>query len=359
MAAQPAPRPAPERRAVIDVGTNSVKLLVADVSGARVTPVLEDARQTRLGRGFYETHRLRPDAIVQTARAVRAFARQAKRLGANRLRLVATSAARDARNAATLLSALERACGVRPEILSGEQEAEWAFRGAMTDPRLAREPVLVLDVGGGSTEFILGQGEAIHFQRSYPLGAVRLMEQMPHSDPPRPEELAACRAWLRRFLRERVRPELQTALSRERRRHPRHHAVRLVGVGGTATVLARLERGVDDYARDVLEGTRLSAKGVRQWAERLWRVSLAERRRIRGMPPERADVLLTGVLIYEAVMEAFGFRELRVSTRGLRFAAVLDATTAASPRRSRTSLFVCAGCKICHTEGGGAEKFFC
>lgn len=334
MAASPTRRPrparsAPERRAAIDVGTNSVKLLVADVAGARVAPVLEDARQTRLGRGLYETHRLRGEAISQTARAVSAFVLQAEKLGARRLRVVATSAAREARNAAALLRALERACGVRPDILSGEQEAEWAFRGAMTDPRLARQPVLVLDVGGGSTEFILGRAEAIHFQRSYPLGAVRLMEQIPHSDPPRPEELAACRAWLRRFMRERVAPELQPALDRERRRHPQRHAVRLVGVGGTATVLARLEQGVDDYARDVLEGTRLSAKRLRAWTERLWSLSLAERRRLRGMPPERADVLLSGVVIYEAVMEVFGFRELRVSTRGLRFAAVQEEARAA------------------------------
>jgi exopolyphosphatase/guanosine-5'-triphosphate,3'-diphosphate pyrophosphatase len=103
-----------------------------------------------------------------------------------------------------------------------------------------------------------------------------------------------------------------------------------VGVGGTATVLARLERGVHDYAWDALEGTRLSATRVRAWAARLWSVSLAERRRIRAMPPERADVLLTGVLIYEAVMDVFGFRELRVSTRGLRFAAVLDGMPARS-----------------------------
>jgi exopolyphosphatase/guanosine-5'-triphosphate,3'-diphosphate pyrophosphatase len=334
---------AAERRAVIDVGTNSVKLLVADVAGGRVTPVVEDARQTRLGRGFYHRHRLRRDAIARTARAAAVFARRAKRLGATRLRVIATSAAREAQNAAELVQAIQRACGVRPEILSGEQEAEWAFRGAGTDPRLAREPVLVLDVGGGSTEFILGRGPVIHFRASHPLGAVRLLEQMPHSDPPRPEELAACRAWLRVFLTDRVRPELQPALNRERQRHPQHHAVRLVGVGGTATVLARLERGVEDYARDALEGTRLSAARVRAWAARLWGVSLAERRRIRAMPPERADVLLTGVLIYEAVMDVFGFRELRVSTRGLRFAAVLDETPTRSDRVRRFAGGVAGG----------------
>lgn len=320
--ARPA-KPPPQRRAVIDVGTNSVKLLVADVAGATVTPVLETARQTRLGRGFYPARRLGHEALLRTVAAVRAFAKEARKLGARHVRIIATSAAREARNAAALVAAIERACGVRPEILSGRREAQWGFRGAMTDSRLAREPVLLLDVGGGSAQFILGRGEAIHFLRSYPLGAVRLLEHMPPSDPPRPEELTACRAWLRAFLRKRVQPELQPALDRERQQHPRHHPVRLVGVGGTAVVLARLERRADDYAREILEGTRLSAARVHARVQRLWSLSLAERRRIPAMPPERADVLLTGLLVYEAVMDVFGFNQLQVSTRGLRFAAVI------------------------------------
>lgn len=312
------------RRAVIDVGTNSVKLLVADVDGRQIEPLLEDSRQTRLGRGFYETHRLLPVAIAQTALAVGEFSRAAKKLGASSLRVIATSAARDAQNAHELAVAVEKASGWKLEVISGEQEAEWTFRGAMTNPKLSREPVLLLDVGGGSTEFILGQDDKIHFRHSYPLGAVRLMEKIPHSDPPRPEERTACCGWLKKFLEARVREALDPALKREVEQHAQHHAVRLVGVGGTASVLTRIENGMDDYDRERIEATRLSAKKVRDWSERLWGVSLEERRKITGMPRERADVLLTGVLIYEAVMEAFGFNELRVSTRGLRFATVMD-----------------------------------
>jgi exopolyphosphatase/guanosine-5'-triphosphate,3'-diphosphate pyrophosphatase len=325
------------RRAVIDVGTNSVKLLVADVAGRRVEPVFEDSRQTRLGRGFYETRRLRPAAIAQTARAVRMFFRAARRLGAASVRVFATSAARDAQNADELAAAVHRACGAKLEIISGEQEAEWGFRGAMSGrafTRLLRSgsspgagPVLLLDVGGGSTQFILGQGDAIRFRRSYPLGAVRLLEKIPHSDPPRPAELAACREWLRTFLRGKVRPALAPKLSLDRRRPGGRKTARarLVGVGGTASVLARIENGLDHYDRERIEATRLSAKKIRAWVERLWGLSLAERRKIRGMPRERADVLLTGALIYEAVMEVFGFDTLRVTTRGLRFAGVMDA----------------------------------
>jgi exopolyphosphatase/guanosine-5'-triphosphate,3'-diphosphate pyrophosphatase len=312
------------RRAVIDVGTNSVKLLVADVAGRRVEPLLEDSRQTRLGRGFYETHRLLPVAIAQTALAVGEFSRAAKKLGATSMRVIATSAARDAHNAGELIASLEKACETKLEIISGEQEAEWTFRGAMTNPKLSREPVLLLDVGGGSTEFILGRDDEIHFRHSYPLGAVRLLEKIPHSDPPQPGELAACREWLKNFLDSKLRGTLEPELKREVKEHAQHHAVRLVGVGGTATVLARMENGMDDYDRERIETTRLSAKKIREWVGRLWGLSLVERRQIKGLPRERADVLLTGTLIFEAVMREFDFAELRVSTRGLRFAAVMD-----------------------------------
>jgi exopolyphosphatase/guanosine-5'-triphosphate,3'-diphosphate pyrophosphatase len=316
----------PERRAVIDVGTNSVKLLVAEVTGHDVQPVLEDSKQTRLGKGFYDSQQLQPEPIAQTARAVAAFANKARKAGATSVRIIATSAARDAKNPDDLAAEIAEATNLRLEIISGEQEAEWAFRGATSNPKLAREPLLLLDVGGGSTEFILGHGEQKHFRQSYPLGAVRLLEKIPHSDPPKPEELAACREWIGKFLDSKVRVELEPALKREVKIHAQHHAVRLVGTGGTVTVLARMENGMSDYDRERLEAARLSRKQVRAWAERLWNLPLAERREIPGLPKERADVILTGVLIYEAVMEAFGFAELRVSTRGLRFAAVMAGT---------------------------------
>ena len=312
------------RRAVIDVGTNSVKLLVADVAGSDVQPVLENSRQTRLGKGFYESHRLQPEPIAQTARAVAAFAKTARAAGATTVRVIATSAARDAKNPGDLIEAIAEATNLRLEIISGEQEADWVFRGATSNPKLGREPLLLLDVGGGSTEFILGQGDQKHFRQSYPLGAVRLLEKIPHSDPPKPEELAACRDWLKDFLDSKIRAELEPALKREVKLHARHHEVRLIGAGGTATVLARMENAMDDYDRDRIEATRLSLKKVGDWAERLWKLPLAERREIQGLPKERADVILTGTLIYAAVMEVFEFAELRVSTRGLRFAAVMD-----------------------------------
>ena len=164
------------RRAVIDVGTNSIKLLVADVCGEEVRPVHEESRQTRLGKGFYQTHQLQPETIACTAEAVWEFAEIAREKESQSIRVIATSAARDAVNPADLTSAIERASGLKTEIISGAREAGWAFQGVATDPELAELPLLLLDVGGGSTEFILGHGAKKHFARSFPLGTVRLLE---------------------------------------------------------------------------------------------------------------------------------------------------------------------------------------
>ena len=310
------------RRAVIDVGTNSIKLLVADVAGGEIRPVVEESKQTRLGQGFYNSHRLQPEPIANTAKAVTLFASKARDLGTRSIHVIATSAARDAVNAAELISAIEQASSLKVEIISGDQEAEWAFQGATTDPALSREPLLLLDVGGGSSEFIVGQGDHKHFRHSFPLGTVRLLEKFPHSDPPQPEELGACRNWLRTFLEKEVRPKLEPALRWETKVYS-GGPTRLVGTGGTASILSRVEAQLDTYDRDRMEAMRLGRERLRWHVERLWSLPLDARKQIVGLPPNRADVILTGAAIYEAIMDQFNFPELRISTRGLRFAAVL------------------------------------
>ena len=306
-------------RAVIDVGTNSVKLLVAQVSGRRVEPLLEQSEQTRLGSGFYETHRLQPATIAHTARAVGEFARRAAEWSAVSTRVIATSAARDALNQGKLLEAIRTASGLEVEVISGEQEADWAFRGVGSTPLLAGRPLLIVDVGGGSTEFILGEGDHQQFGHSFPLGTVRLMEHLPHADPPTGHEWDRCRATLADFLEQHIRPVIDPEL-----RLLSARAVQLVGTGGTASILARIELRLPSYDRERIEALLLAREQVRQQRERLWNLPLAEREQIAGLPADRADVILTGVAIYEVLMESFGFPDLRVSTRGLRFAAVMD-----------------------------------
>ena len=310
------------RRAVIDVGTNSIKLLVADVVGREVRPVHEESRQTRLGRGFYETRRLQPEAVACTAEAVWEFAQTAREKNADSIRVIATSAARDAVNPKDLTSAIERASDLKVEIISGDQEAEWAFQGVTAGTELAKAPLLLLDVGGGSTEFILGRGEHKHFARSYPLGTVRLLEKFPHRDPPTRAEFTACRDWIKHFLQSEVRPGIDPALRHEARSFSGE--IQLVGTGGTTSILARMENKLDRFDRERIEATQLNFKQVVAYRKQLWKLPLAGRKEIPGLPKLRADVILTGVLIYETVMEEFGFEQLRISTRGLRFAAVMD-----------------------------------
>jgi exopolyphosphatase/guanosine-5'-triphosphate,3'-diphosphate pyrophosphatase len=305
------------RRAVIDVGTNSVKLLVADVAGSDVIPVDERSKQTRLGRGFYETHLLQPDAIAATAEAVQNFSTLAKNLGAKDIRVLATSAARDAKNAPELLGAIESSSGLRVRIISGEQEADWAFHGVSGDPKFSEKPLLIIDVGGGSTEFILGKGSQQYFRNSYRLGTVRLLEQLRPGDPPGVEALESCRAFLKEFLLREIAHELGPKLSAQKE-------VQLVGTGGTTTILARMEKQLMTFERSEIENARLSLAQVRSHVERHWTTPLDERKKFIGLPPNRADVVLFGIAIFEAVMNCFDFRELCVSMRGLRFAAIAE-----------------------------------
>lgn len=310
---------APVRRAVIDIGTNSVKLLVADVSNRAVDPIFETSEQTRLGRGFYETHQLLPEAIARTADAVERFANEAQQHGAEAIRVIATSAARDAVNRDELVRAVENKSGTQVEIISGEQEADLAFAGVLTDSRFAGHPVLILDVGGGSTEFILGQASVKYFRESFRLGSVRLLEQMAPSDPPTAGDWEHCERWLRDFLAQEIRPALGPALEPFR-----HASACLVGTGGAASLLACMQLKLPYFDRQRIESIRLSQAEVLEHRRRLWSVSLEERKRIVGLPPNRADVILTGVAILAMVTLELQFKELLVSTRGLRFGALVS-----------------------------------
>ena len=311
------------RRAVIDVGTNSIKLLVADVLGQEVTPVSEQSKQTRLGSGFYESHQLQRAPIKATAEAVAAFAQTARELKTSSIRVFGTSAAREAVNAKELISAIREASGLELEVISGQLEADLVFQGVATNRSLASAPLLLLDVGGGSTEFILGHGEQKHFRASFPLGTVRLLEKMPPTDPPNAKELERCRIWLADFVQKEVQAQLQTAMNREVKLNEEHAPVQLVATGGTATILARMEAEMSGFDRERIESTRLSRQRVSWHVSRLWGMPLATRKQIVGLPENRADVILMGAVIYEAVMNVLDFSNLKISTRGLRFAALL------------------------------------
>ena len=304
-------------RAVIDIGTNSVKLLVAEISGGRIDPLYEGSEQTRLGAGFYETHRLLPEAIAKTAEAVRAFLENAQRFGPVTLHVIATSAARDAVNQSELVEAIQRATAKELSVISGDQEAEWAFTGVASDPQLAQQPLLVMDIGGGSTEFVVGAKGERRAGRSFQVGSVRLLEKFHPSDPPTEKERENCLGWLRKFFAEEIKPFLREHLGAE--------SPTLVSTGGTASILARLKWKLLHYDREKIEGTVLSARELAEETAGLWSLPLEQRKRLPGMPASRADVIIMGAAILEAATEALGFAEARISTRGLRYGALLHA----------------------------------
>ncbi len=315
-AARLAAEPGATRRAVIDIGTNSVKLLVGEVRGNAVEPLLEVGEQTRLGAGLTATRRLNPDAIARTVAAVARLMERAHAYAPSDVRVLATAAARDAENGDELVAAVSSVTGARPEIVSGTIEAAMAFRGVMTDARLTGD-LLVADSGGGSTELILGRGGAVRASVSIPLGAVTLHESLQVPDAPDAADLARCRARITAILEEHL-PPLRGAMASA------GPLPVLIGVGGTVSILARIARGTDAFDRAMIEATRFSAAEMRALTERLWALPIARRRALAGLPPERADIILTGAAIYEVLLSVLEVDWLQPSTRGVRFAALLD-----------------------------------
>ena len=300
------------RRAIIDVGSNSVKLLVADVAGGVVTPIVHKGEQTRLGRGVFDTGRLRPEAISDTARVVGAFAARAKEEGAETVRVLATSAVREAGNSDQLAAAIA-AGGLELEIIDGQTEAELVLRGVRSLPEFAKGPLAIIDVGGGSTELLVADDATLRLQHSFALGTVRWLELYSVSETPTAAERAKLAQALDGFLDEQVTPKLGGV--------PLPGT--LVGAGGTPVFLSRIFKERDDLAADEIESLRLSLPEVQTLTNRLWQMPLAARGELPGLPANRADVILFGAAIYEAVMMRCGFHELRPTLRGVRYGALL------------------------------------
>ena len=300
------------RRAVIDIGSNSVKLLIADVAGNVVTPLVHEGEQTRLGRGVFETGLLETAAIKDTTRVVANFADKAREHGAAQIRVLATSAARDATNSGELIAAMT-AIGLNLEIISGEIETELVLRGVLSHPDFAKGPLALIDVGGGSTELLVADARSLLVEQSFQLGTVRLLEKNPPSDPPTGVERAQLTQILDEFLDDQVTPLLGDVPLPET----------LVGAGGTPIFLALISRACEELPADVIESLRLPLTEVQALTERLWKMPLTERRQLPGLPANRADVILLGAAVCESLMLRCGFGELRPTLRGVRYGAML------------------------------------
>ncbi|MFI5046446.1 MAG: exopolyphosphatase [Acidimicrobiia bacterium] len=292
------------RVGAIDIGTNSVRLLVADVDGsgrdAKLLPVERLMRITRLGQGVDRTRVLAPNAIDRTVSVLREYRDVLDAHGVTQLRATATSAARDAANRDVFFSAARGALGVAPELLSGEVEAELSFLGATADLD-APAPYLVVDIGGGSTEFVVGT-DAPTGLVSLDLGCVRVTEQFLESDPPAPEELSNAVATVRDLIADV--PRLVPGAA---------DAATLVGLAGTVTTVAAVELGIAEYDPERIHHFRLTRPAAEDVFRTLATESAADRAHNPGLEPGRVDVIVGGVIVLVSVMRVLGFDEMLVS----------------------------------------------
>src|SRR4051794_4860488 len=304
------------RVAAVDLGTNSTRLLVADVDDGRLAEVARRLKITRLGEGVDERKRLLPSPIARVRNVLTDFRREAEQLGAERILAIATSAVRDAENGEAFLGEVEWSYGFETRLLSGHDEAQLTFRGVSLGRELPEE-TLVIDIGGGSTELVAGGPEGLRFHDSLDIGCVRLTERFLDSDPPSEEELAACAAAVRALLAERIPRELGPKTA--------------IGVAGTVTSLAALDLGLAQYDPLQVHGHPLSAEGVRAQLERLASLPVAERSELPALEPERAPVIVAGAVILREVLDHFGLDGLETSERDILDGAALEA--AALPER--------------------------
>ncbi|MFI5010456.1 MAG: Ppx/GppA family phosphatase [Solirubrobacterales bacterium] len=301
------------RVAAIDIGSNSVRLLVAEVPvgqswGGSIETIARAGEVCRLGRGLHETGRIAEELIERACEITHEFSRRARSLGAVNVLAAATAALRSAGNGAEAADRLAASAGVSVRILSGEDEARIVYRAVVLGlgQRARESQCVVFDLGGGSTEVVSGVGHQPGRWNSIGFGVVSLTERLLPGDPPTAQALVAARA--------RIREELMhgCALMPDR-------ATLLAGVGGTVTVLASIDRGLAEYDPAALEGWYIERAKVIAMVERLSRMSYAERRSLPIMGEGRADIIGAGALVVEALMERFQAPGLVCSTQGLRY----------------------------------------
>lgn len=287
--------------AAIDCGTNSTRVLISEGEGRHRRALDRQNVITRLGRGVHTTGQLDPASIDATVDVLRRYKASIDAHGATAVRMTATSAARDARNAAAFFDAAEAATGVRPELISGEEEGHLSFAGATSDLDPAAGPFLIVDIGGGSTELVAGT-DRVEAVRSLDLGCVRLTEAHLASDPPAPEELSNAIG------------EVSEQLDDLLRAVPAFTAARtVVGLAGTITTVAAVEIGLATWDRDAIHHFRLTRAAAEDVFRTLATESLADRVHNPGLEAARADVIVGGCCILVALFRKLGLEELLVS----------------------------------------------
>jgi exopolyphosphatase / guanosine-5'-triphosphate,3'-diphosphate pyrophosphatase len=286
------------RVAALDCGTNSLRLLVADVTGSALTDVVRQMEIVRLGEGVDRTGRLSDAALARTFGVLDSYAVTIAALDVARVRMVATSASRDAENRDDFTSGVVERLGVAPEVISGDDEAALSFAGATRELRHTAQvpsPYLVVDIGGGSTEFVLGDDDGLRAARSVNIGCVRLTERHLRADPPTPAQIEAARA------------DINAAIDEAGTVVRFADAQTLVGLAGSVTTVVALALGLTEYDPTRIHHTRVSAAQVTEVTKQLLGASRAERAMLPVMHPGRVDVIGAGALVLDSVLRRCGF----------------------------------------------------
>jgi exopolyphosphatase/guanosine-5'-triphosphate,3'-diphosphate pyrophosphatase len=303
------------RVAVVDIGTNATRLLIADVTDGRVTEELARRSEvTRLGQGVDASGRLADEAMARVYKVLDEYRKAIDDADAARAVAVLTSAVRDAANGAEFTTTVRERYGLDARTIEGDEEARLTFLGATSerDPD-DRTPLVVVDIGGGSTELVVGAGGEVDFHVSTQAGVVRQTERHIHTDPPTTDEIDA--------LATEVRGIIDQAVPEATRRQPRA----AVAVAGTATSLAAIDQELDPYDPARVHGYVLSVADCRGLLERLAALPLPERRQVTGLHPDRAPTIVAGVVILLQVLEAFGLDQVEISEHDILRGAALDA----------------------------------
>jgi exopolyphosphatase / guanosine-5'-triphosphate,3'-diphosphate pyrophosphatase len=299
--------------AVVDIGTNSTRLLLASVRDGRVAEVLERRTEiTRLGAGVDADGRLSEEAMQRVYAVLDDYGKLIERHGADRAVAVLTSAVRDAANGEEFASAVRERWGLEPHVLTGDEEARLTFLGATSERDASEsEPVLVIDIGGGSTEFVIGTGGEMEFHVSNQAGVVRQTERHLYTDPPSAEECEALARDARSILADGVPEKWRRAVG---------HAI---AVAGTATSMASIAQELEPYDAEKVEGYVVTADQCREIRDRLASLTLSERRRVRGLHPDRAPTIVAGTIILLETLALFGLDEFEVSEHDILRGAAL------------------------------------
>ena len=300
------------RVAVVDIGTNSTRLLIADVEGRNVYEVERRTMVTNMGRGVDHTSTICSDAVEDVCGVIADYKSRYQEMGAERVMAIATSAVRDAVNGEAFVAELRERFELDARMLTGEEEARLTYLGA-TAHRPMADPTLVFDIGGGSTELIVGTGREVSFHTSLQAGTIRQSERHLTSDPPHPHELEDLAADIRNLIDRAIAAQPDAA------------PTRAIAVAGTPTSLAAIDQGLEPYDSDRVHGYHLGLKRVQRMLSRLSSLALAERLRVPGLHPGRAPTIVAGTVILVQVMRAFGIQEVEVSELDILHGSALSA----------------------------------